>query len=406
MFLDNMFTNSGEMATTTTSQTVIQSGASEAFFGQATSMSGDGTTVACYDKNGTVSNDSGRIRIYTNSGSWVMQTAITLATPVAYDQFGLSVALSYDGNTCIIGCPRNGGGRTNAAGNAYVYKRTGTTWALQGTLVASDSVVGNGFGYGVTISSDGNTAAVGAHRVTAGVTLAGAVYIFTRSGSTWTQQQKVIASDPASGAQLGMYVSLSKTTGNDLAVGGTSTAVYIYTRSGSTWTQQQKIVASADINKYVHMSYDGNMCVIGSLSETVGGNVEQGAAYVYTRSGSTWSLQQKITIADGVTYDGLTTRNAMCLNSAADVLMLGAATTSASIAGKVYFWTRSGSTWTQQQKITDPDNVTGGSFGSSVCMGALPDLAGAYVYVIPSPGGGDNSNPPLGRVHFYSKVTI
>src|SRR5210317_2340349 len=177
-------------------------------------------------------------------------------------------------------------------------------WSLsvdQAKLTASDAQTSDQFGQGVTISSDGNYIIVGAYGEDTGGSSAGAAYVFTRSGSTWTQQAIITASDAQANDNFGYSVSINS-DGSYVVVGSAFEdtggynvgAAYIYSRSGSTWTQQTKLTASdASYNNRfgnsVALNSDGSYLVIGAYTAN-----DTGAAYVFTRSGSTWTEQQKI----------------------------------------------------------------------------------------------------------------
>src|SRR5262249_48052204 len=132
-------------------------------------------------------------------------------------------------------------GNDSGTGAAYVFTRSGTTWTEQPKLTASDGANSDLFGAAVAVNGD--TAIVGAYQKNAQT---GAAYIFTRSGTTWTEQQALTASDGAGGDVFGYSVSVS----GDTAIVGAYTkntgrgAAYVFTRSGITWTEQQKLTAS------------------------------------------------------------------------------------------------------------------------------------------------------------------
>ncbi|MCK9516986.1 MAG: FG-GAP repeat protein, partial [Ottowia sp.] len=111
----------------------------------------------------------------------------------ADDWFGYSVAISADGYTAIVGAYKDDDLGTDS-GSAYIFTRSGTTWTQQTKLLASDGAAGDSFGFSVAISGDGNTAIVGAYGDDDKGSTSGSAYIFTRSGSTWTQQAKLTAS--------------------------------------------------------------------------------------------------------------------------------------------------------------------------------------------------------------------
>ena len=123
------------------------------------------------------------------------------------------MSVSIDGDTVVVGA--NGedtGGAT--AGAAYVFTRSGTTWTQQQKIQASDAQANTNFGYSVAI--DGDTVIIGAQLEDTGGINAGAAYIFTRSGTTWTQQAKIISSDLQAGDEFGISVSIS---GDTIVVG-------------------------------------------------------------------------------------------------------------------------------------------------------------------------------------------
>ncbi len=190
---------------------------------------------------------------------------------VQTDRFGISVAIS--GDTAVIGAFFDDVGAGVFQGSVYVFTRNGATWTQQQHLVASDGAAGDQFG--VRVALDGDTAVVGAY--IAGNQ--GSAYVFTRSGTTWTQQQKLVASDGAAGDRFGRSVALDGDTAvvgaNRDAVGATGDqgSAYVFTRSGTTWTEQQHLVASdgaAGDQFGVGVALDGNTAVVGAREDDVG----------------------------------------------------------------------------------------------------------------------------------------
>ncbi|EPY01216.1 FG-GAP repeat protein, partial [Magnetospirillum fulvum] len=122
-------------------------------------------------------------------------------------------------NTALVGANAADPGGISNAGAAYVFTRSGGTWTQQAKLTASDKAANDWFGFSVSLSSDGNTAVVGAYQADpGGISGAGAAYVFVRSGGTWTEQTKLTASDKAVGDWFGSSVSLSS-DGNTAVVG-------------------------------------------------------------------------------------------------------------------------------------------------------------------------------------------
>jgi hypothetical protein len=215
----------------------------------------------------------------------------------SYDGFGHSVGIS--GDTAVIGSSGNDD-NGDGSGSAYVFVRNGTTWNEQQKLTASDGAEGDKFGYPVAISGD--TVVIGAAGDDDNGDASGSAYVFVRNGTTWSQQQKLIASDGAAIDCFGYSVAVSGDTAvigaaNDDDNGNTSGSAYVFVRSGTTWNQQQKLTASdgAEADMFgCSVAVSGDTAVIGAERDDVNGYLS-GSAYVFVRSGTTWSQQQKLT---------------------------------------------------------------------------------------------------------------
>ena len=139
----------------------------------------------------------------------VQQTELTASDGAASDEFGYSVAIS--GDTALVGALHDTVGSNANQGSAYVFVRSGGSWTQQARLTASDGATNNYFGYSVAISGD--TALVGAYYATvSGKVAQGAAYVFVRSGTTWSQQTKLVAPDGAAGDLFGDSVAISGDT--------------------------------------------------------------------------------------------------------------------------------------------------------------------------------------------------
>src|SRR5205085_941741 len=168
---------------------------------------------------------------------------LTASDGAADDLFGDSVALS--GDAALVGAVFDAIGANSNQGSAYVFVRSGTTWTQQQKLTASDGATNDQFGRSVALS--GNTALVGAD---GGNANQGSAYVFVRSGTIWMQQQKLIASDGAVGDFFGVSVALSGETvfvaasSDDIGANASQGSAYVFVRTGTAWTQQQKLTAS------------------------------------------------------------------------------------------------------------------------------------------------------------------
>ena len=350
-------------------------------FGYSVSLSSDGSTALVGARG--KSSQTGAAYIFTKSGStWTQQAKLTASDAATGDYFGWSVSLSADGSTVLVGAYA----KSSQTGAAYIFTKSGSTWSQQAKLTASDAATGDYFGWSVSLSADGSTVLVGAYAKSSVYYNAGAAYIFTRSGSTWTQQSILTASDGATSDAFGYSVSLSS-DGSTALVGAhqkssNAGAAYIFTKSGSTWSQQAKLTASdAATSDYfgisVSLSSDGSTTLVGAFQEDPSGISNAGAAYVFTKSGSTWSQQAKLTASDGAGDDQFGV--SVSLSGDGSTALVGAAYKSFQ-TGAAYVFTKSGSTWTQQAKLTASDAAGSDRFGYSVSLSSDGStvLVGAY----------------------------
>jgi len=366
---------------------IAEDGANNDFFGFSIALSDDTAVIGSLrdDDNGT---DSGSVHVFTRVGNnWRQQTKLTAADGEAGDEFGGNVAL--DGDIVVIGAMRDDDKGVDS-GSAYVFTRSGTAWSHQVKLTASDGAVGDEFGYSVAISGD--TAVVGAPRDDDKGDDAGSVYVFTRTGITWSQQTKLAASDGAAGDLFGISVAISGDTvviGADLAdeKGSNSGAAYVFSRSENTWSQQVKLTADdAEAGDLfgIRVTVFGDTAVIGAARDDDKGD-ESGAAYVFIRSGIEWVQQAKLSANDGAANDRFGTRVATYGNTAVIGAILSDVTSDNT--GSAYVFTRSGSTWSQQTKLAASDGAADDVFGWSVALYGDTVMIGAPTSIIALPGG-------------------
>ena len=296
--------------------------------------------------------------------TYTQQAELTAPDGVSGDYFGGSVALSSDGNTALVGAINH----NSFQGAAYVFARAGSSWVQQHELIAADGASGDYFGGSVALSSDGGTALVGAisHN-----TSKGAAYVFTRVGSTWSQQRELTASDGITNDEFGDCAALSS-DGSTALVGAQGKnsfhgAAYVFARTGSIWNQQQELTASdegPDADEFgdsVALSSEGTTALVGALQHD-----GHGAAYVFTRAGSTWTQQQELTASDGITNDEF--GNSVALSSDGSTALV-AARGKDGTQGAAYLFTRTGTSFSQQQELTAPDPGTfQAEFGESVAL--------------------------------------
>ncbi len=299
--------------------------------------------------------------------------------------FGSTVALSSDGNTVLVGVPRE----YKEIGAAFVFVRSGSTWSQQAELIGDctsncahqgTGEIGHAeFGGSVALSADGNTAAIGALDDDA---FKGAVWVFTRSGSSWTQQTKLVADCTSECANqgtgegsfggLGSGVALAS-DGNTLIAGApfneSEGAAWVFTRSGSSWSEQAKLVAdctgecphqgtgeseSGRFGQAVALSGDGNTALIGASEDTGAA----GAAWIFDRSVSTWTAQPKLVgdctsecANEGTGEIGQGFFGSQVTLSTDGTTALIGGEVDDNLKGAVWVFTDSGATWSEQTKL-------------------------------------------------------
>ena len=370
-------------------------GANQGHTGSSIALSRDGNTMAIgapYESGGSkgINGDpsdnsiygSGAVYVFTRRGdSWVQQAYVKASNPGQSDHFGGNVALSADGNTMAVSAYFEASAATGVNGNqnddsipqagaAYVFTRIGTTWSQQAYIKASntgrapaagnpdDWGDGDQFGFSIALSADGNTVAVGAvsedSRASSinntqfqnddSANTAGAVYVFTRTGSTWSQQAYIKASNADAGDVFGYSVALSA-DGNDLAAsafdergsarqingipnnfGNGVGAIHVFRRDGGAWRQVaylkgSKMESTDQLGYSVAISDDGNTIASGAGDEdclTSGinppgcdndspprgqANIWVGAAYVFVRNEGIWTEQAFIKASNAAPYN-------------------------------------------------------------------------------------------------------
>ncbi len=419
-------------------------------FGSTVAISGDTMVVGAYGEssnatgvNGNQGDDgastAGAAYVFVRSGgTWTQQAYLKASNAQAGDVFGWSVAIS--GDTIVVGAYSEDSNATGVNGNqadnsadtpgaAYVFIRNGTTWTQQAYLKASNTQNSDLFGYFVGISGDtvvvgapgedSNASGVNGNQADDSAGNAGAAYVFVRSGTSWTQQAYLKASNPDADDYFGFRVALS---GNTVVVGAyvedsnatgvngdqadnsaaNSGAAYVFVRSGTTWTQQAYLKASNAGSGDLFgssVAISGDTVVVGAYYEAsnasgVNGNQANnstggaGAAYVFVRSGTTWTQQAYLKASN----PGLYYSFGYSVAVSGDAVVVGApsepsgasgvngnqADNSANGAGAAYLFERSGATWTQQAYLKASNPQIADSFGRSVAVSGTTVVAGAY----------------------------
>lgn len=307
---------------------------------------------------------------------------------------GRFAAVAVEGTVAVIGAWRESVGSNALQGSAYVFVYNGTSWVQRQRLVASDGAFADQFGTAVAIS--GNTILVGAagkQNVAGPDYNFGAAYVFVNNGTSWVQQAKLVAADTSAGAWFGGEVALH----GDIAVigaylgqpGGTGArtgTAYVFERSGTTWTQQRldggDHQANDSFGRAVGIS--GSTICVGAR-RVLSNGARSGAAYVFVKNGAAWPLQQKVVSPNPVDSDGFGTSCSLD----GDVMAVGAPGEAG--GGGVYVVNRSTGVWAVQEHLTPAGSP------ASAALGADVDLRGDFLVA------GASGEQFLGAVYFFER---
>ncbi|MEO6149787.1 MAG: MBG domain-containing protein, partial [Mucilaginibacter sp.] len=344
--------------------------------GNSVAVSADGNTAIIGAPADKEKIGSAWVYVRSVSGAWTRQSGRLIAGDISGSpEFGSSAAISANGNTVVIGAPANA---NTSKGAAWVFNRKGTNWEQYGLRIgASFTFPPASLGAGVSISADGNTLAMLGSTDNSGI---GAVWIFTFQRGGWRQQGGklvgtgyITSSDAATNQS---YSTALSADGNTLLFGRGSDnnkqgALWVFTRSGNTWTQQgNKIIATgntgaAQLGFSVALSADGNTAVAGGKTNNNG----TGAMWVFTRNGTIWTQQGGSLLGTGsagVANQG----TAVSLSADGNTAVSGGNLDNNGI-GASWVFTRSGNTWTQQgEKRVGTGSVGKANQGISVALSA------------------------------------
>jgi len=338
------------------------------FFGVSIAISGDTALVG----GTTAHHHTGAAYVFVHGArGWTQQARLVAADGVALDNFGFSVAL--DGNTAVVGAPNRGpdGVRSfHGNGGAYVFTRTGTTWTQQALLTrTTDSSSSDFFGFSVGLS--GPTALIG---IPGDSLSRGAVFEFTRTATTWTQRAQFTGSTSQEGDQFGWSIAFA---GHTAVIGAPSQAntpgaAYVFTQTATGLPQQAILRAphpqGSDLfGRTVALS--GTTALIGAP----GAAGFTGAAYVFTRTATGWAHQATLTAADGQQGDSLAL-NALAISG--NTAVVGEELDN-NFTGAAYEFVRTGTTWAQKAKLTAAGGTPNDRLGHGLAITGTTALVGA-----------------------------
>jgi hypothetical protein len=289
------------MSATQMAKLTASDGANGDLFGWAVAVSGDVIAVGAGNRTVGEQDGAGAVYIYTRSGGSWAQTQEIFPDASAGDgevAFGFSVALQ--GDTLVVGAPAAAKIDDSASGAAYVYKNVVGVWSLSQTLLPAER--GKGWILGTSVTLDGDQLLIGAAGAYDDPGPSGAGYVYTRSAGVWSESAELRPAAADRAERAGWSTAIS----GDTALLGSLDAnrAWVFTKSGSTWSNTQAIDGPAGSAFGWSMALAGDMACIGARTQTVNGNEAQGAVHVLTRSGGVWTEAQQITLADGAAGDG------------------------------------------------------------------------------------------------------
>jgi hypothetical protein len=290
----------------------------------------------------------------------------------AGDAFGYAIGLS--GDTALVSSFIDAVDGT--IGSAYAFTRTGTTWSEQQRLVADDSVLSDSYGSALAVSGD--TAFVGAPD-------RGCVYVVSRSDGHWEEQQKLTASDEAT-SRFGIRLSVS---GDTLLIGDLG-ATYVFTRSETGWVEQQKLTSGVSNDTLtIPIALLGDTAVVGASADDDDEGGWGRSVHVFERTGNVWSEQQRLSepvqsFGSSISLDG-------------DTMLVGSSNWEGIFdhtqPGEAHVFTRTANVWSHQQTLTANDGGLEDHFGGNVALSgdtavvsATGDDGGGSVYVFTREG--------------------
>lgn len=340
--------------------------------------------------------------------SWNQTCKMVLDNRATADQLGYSVAI--DGDYAVVGANLEDEDASESnymvnSGAVGIFKKTADGWVQVQKIVASDRQENDHFGISVAISGD--YIVVGAywedHNVAGGdsLTYAGSAYIFKNNSGTWSEVQKIVASDRDASDYFGCDVAISGdyilvgAYGEDEDVAGSNTlssagAVYVFKNTSGTWSQVQKMVASdraSSDNFGRRLAMDGDYAIVSAWQEdhdASGNNYlpQAGSAYILKNNSGTWSEVQKIVSSDRGSSDYFGTD----VQISGDYAIVGAykedhdvsGSNTMSMAGSAYIFKNNSGTWSQQQKIIASDRLASDWYGFTVAISGDYAIVGAY----------------------------
>tara|TARA_B100001093_G_C26828729_1_gene1015199 strand:+ start:724 stop:2640 length:1917 start_codon:yes stop_codon:yes gene_type:complete len=359
-------------------------------FGSAVSFSGDGNFIAIgatgAQGNGNNFYNNGQAYVFkANAGqtawsiSGFQSSGLLPPFDAVHRQIGASNTLSFDGTGTYlaVGAKNTSHNGNNNWGYTWIYKNDGTDYFSRvATLYHNSSGALSQFGAATKMSYDGDMVLISAPFRTIGShTYVGSVYVYTRSGTTWTNTQTIEQniSDRVNDDNLGHHMDMTKTKthaiiGSQNISGHIAGKAYIYTISNGILTEQAKLTPSDGVindafGASVAINDAGDRAAVGAWDADVGATLRAGAVYIYTRSGTTWSEVQKIIQPVAITRGRF--GNNIAMNGDGTKLFISEVGLSPA-AGQLHVYNLSGGSYILEETLTTSANAAGNAYGDSL----------------------------------------
>jgi RHS repeat-associated protein len=376
-------------------------GSADDHFGISVAVSGSTAVVGSDDTvNGNV--DQGAAYVFSLSGgTWSETAELTAPDGAAGDGFGASTAVS--GSTIIVSAPGHTVNGNLDQGAAYIFSLSGGTWSETAELTAPDEMAYHRFGISVAVS--GSTAVVGSYDTVNGNADQGAAYVFSLNGGTWSETAELTAPDGAAEDFFGASTAVSGSTiivsAPDHTVNGNldQGAAYVFSLNGGTWSETAELTApdgAADDQFGDSVAVSGTTAIVGAAAHTVDGRAYQGAAYVFSLSGGTWSEAAELTAPDGAADDVF--GDSVAVSGTTAIVGADGHTVNGNLdQGAAYIFSLSGGTWSETAELTAPDGAAGDFFGDSVAVSGTTAVGGAPYHTV-------DGNKWQGSVYVFSSI--
>ena len=341
-------------------------------FGISAAISGDGNVaVIGASRDDEKGSESGAAYVFERSGTaWTLAAKLTQPAVSDSSYFGIDVAIDADGSTIVVGASW-----ADDVGKAYVYERKGTAYSRIAELEASDAAVQDRFGGAVSISQDGTRILVGASGNDVDDSWSGSAYVFARRGAGWAEEAVLLSNHSTFQHFFGYDVALSG-DGQFALVSGPSIGgeedVHVFVRSDTIWTEQARLehpFPASHLSFATSVATDsaGARAFVGSTWDDELG-LAAGTVHVFERSGTAWSHTATLFADDAAEHDALGT--SVATNSDGTVVVSGARETNAHGPGSAYVFELTGSTWVQHRKLVAYDADSTDGFGHAVSLSA------------------------------------